>query len=397
MSGPRTADVVIVGGGVVGAAAAWRLKRDGLAGRVVVVERDPTYARASSFLAMGGIRQQFGSAVCVRMVQHSVELWRDFDQRMRTAAHTPRTWFRPRGYLFLADDATSAALAARADAQDAAGAVQRRLGVDEIAALVPGLMLDDIRWGLFGPEDGYANPREVLFGLRAAAAEAGAEFVTDDVTGVAVTAGRVHGVVLARAGQVSAPVVVNAAGALAGRIAAMAGLSVAVEPVRQLLFRCTLPRLWPTRFPMVVDPGGVHWRHDDPVAAGEPDRITLAFTRWDEPAGENFDCDHARWEHEFYPALVRRMPALAEVSDVHGWAGLYEMTPDHNPVLGTHPAVGGLIFANGFSGHGLMMSPATGLVVSELVRHGESRTFDITPFAVDRFERGALVRDGATI
>jgi FAD-dependent oxidoreductase domain-containing protein 1 len=397
MSAPRTADVVIVGGGVVGAAAAWRLKRDGLAGRVVVVERDPTYARASSFLAMGGIRQQFGSAVCVRMVQHSVELWRDFDQRMRTPAHTPRTWFRPRGYLFLADDATSAALAARADAQDAAGAVQRRLGVDEIAALVPGLMLDDIRWGLFGPEDGYANPREVLFGLRAAAAEAGAEFVADDVTGVAVAAGRVDGVVLARAGQVSAPVVVNAAGALAGRIAAMAGLTVAVEPVRQLLFRCTLPRLWPTRFPMVVDPGGVHWRHDDPVAAGEPDRITLAFTRWDEPAGENFDCDHARWEHEFYPALVRRMPSLAEVSDVHGWAGLYEMTPDHNPVLGTHPAVDGLIFANGFSGHGLMMSPATGLVVSELVRHGESRTFDITPFAVDRFERGALVRDGATI
>ena len=224
MTAPRAADVVIVGGGVVGAAAAWRLKRDGLAGRVVVIERDPTYARASSFLAMGGIRQQFGSAVCVRMVQHSVELWRDFDQRMRTAAHTPRAWFRPRGYLFLADDATSAALAARADAQDAAGAVQRRLGVDEIAALVPGLMLDDIRWGLFGPEDGYANPREVLFGLRAAAVEAGAEFVTDEVIGVAVAAGRVDGVVLARAGQVSAPVVVNAAGALAGRIAAMAGL-----------------------------------------------------------------------------------------------------------------------------------------------------------------------------
>ena len=132
-----------------------------------------------------------------------------------------------RGYLFLADDATSAALAARADAQDAAGAVQRRLGVDEIAALVPGLMLDDIRWGLFGPDDGYANPREVLFGLRAAAAEAGAEFVTDEVIGVAVAAGRVDGVVLARAGQVSAPVVVNAAGALAGRIAAMAGLAVA--------------------------------------------------------------------------------------------------------------------------------------------------------------------------
>ncbi|MGE0361711.1 MAG: NAD(P)/FAD-dependent oxidoreductase [Vicinamibacterales bacterium] len=392
-----TADVVVIGGGVVGSAAAWQLRGDGVTGRVVVVERDPTYARASSFLAMGGIRQQFGSAVCVQMVQHSVRLWREFDERMRTPAHTPRAWFRPRGYLFLADDATSAALAARAETQAAAGAVQRRLAVDEIAALVPGLMLDDIRWGLFGPDDGYANPREVLFGLRAAADAAGAEFVRDAVVGLDLAGGRVTGVRLASGASLSAPVVVNAAGALAGRVAALAGLRVPIEPVRQLLFRCTLPRHWPTRFPMVIDPGGVHWRHDDPVAPGDPDRITLAFTKWDEPPGENFACDDARWEHEFYPALVRRMPALADVADVHGWAGLYEMTPDHNPVLGEHPEVGGLIFASGFSGHGLMMSPATGLVVSELVRLGHSRTFDITPFAVDRFARGELVRDGATI
>lgn len=392
-----TADVVIVGGGVVGSAAAWQLRRDGFDGRVVVVERDPTYARASSFLAMGGIRQQFGSPVCVQMVQHSLRLWREFDERMRTADHTPRAWFRPRGYLFLADDATSAALEARAAAQDAAGAVQRRLSVAEIEAMVPGLALDDIRWGLFGPADGYANPREVLFGLRAAALAAGAEYVRDEVVGIEIAAGRVAGVRLATGGTVSAPVVVNAAGALAGRVAALAGLAVPVEPVRQLLFRCTLPRPWPTRFPMVIDPGGVHWRHDDPVAPGDPDRITLAFTRWNEPAGENFACDDARWEHEFYPAMVRRMPALADVSDVHGWAGLYEMTPDHDPVIGEHPALPGLLFAAGFSGHGLMMSPATGLVVSELVRLGASRTFDVTPFAVDRFARGTAVRGGATI
>jgi FAD-dependent oxidoreductase domain-containing protein 1 len=393
----RTADVVVIGGGVVGSAAAWRLREDGVTGRVVVVERDPTYARASSFLAMGGIRQQFASAVCVQMVQHSVRLWLTFDERMRTPAHTPKTWFRQRGYLFLADEATSAALDARAEAQAAAGVVQQRLSVDDIAALVPGLVLDDIRWGLFGPEDGYANPREVLFGLRAAAAHAGAEYLQDEVTGLAVQSGRVTGVRLAAGGVIDAPVVVNAAGALSGRVAALAGLAVPVEPVRQLLFRCTLPQPWPTRFPMVIDPGGVHWRHDDPVSPGDPDRITLAFTKWDEPAGERFECDDARWEHEFYPALVRRMPALAEVADVHGWAGLYEMTPDHNPVIGVHPSLAGLIFASGFSGHGLMMSPATGLIVSELVRLGASRTFDIAPFAVDRFERGAFVRDGATI
>ncbi len=395
--GRGSADVVIIGGGVVGSSAAWRLREDGFIGRIVVVERDRSYARASSFLAMGGIRQQFASSVCVRMVQHSVALWRAFDTRLRTATHTPHAWFRQRGYLFLADDTNAATLAAREAAQADAGAVQQRLSVDEIRALVPGLALDDIHFGLFGPEDGYANPREVLFGFRAAAEAAGVEYLEDTVTGVQIRGGRVTGITLASGGRLDAPVVVNAAGALAGRVAALAGLSVPVEPVRQLLFRCTLPRGWPSRFPMVIDPGGVHWRHDDALAPGDPDRLILAFTKWDEPAGENLECDDVRWATEFYPALIRRLPAAVDVSDVHGWAGHYEMTPDHNPVLGEHPSLGGFIFASGFSGHGLMMSPATGLVVSELVRLGESRTFDIAPFAVDRFERGGLVRDGATI
>jgi FAD-dependent oxidoreductase domain-containing protein 1 len=393
----HAADVVIIGGGVVGSSAAWRLRQDGFTGRIVVVERDRSYARASSFLAMGGIRQQFGSAVCVRMVQHSVQLWREFDTRLRTATHAPRAWFRARGYLFLADDANADALAAREAAQAEAGALQQRLSVDEIRALVPGLALDDIRFGLFGPDDGYANPREVLFGFRAGAEAAGVEYLEDAVTGVHTRGGRVAGITLASGDRLDAPVVVNAAGACAGRVAALAGVPVPVEPVRQLLFRCTLPHTWPSRFPMVIDPGGVHWRHDDALASGDPDRIILAFTKWDEPAGENLECDDVRWETEFYPALVRRLPAAVDVSDVHGWAGHYEMTPDHNPVLGEHPALGGFIVASGFSGHGLMMSPATGLVVSELVRLGESRTFDILPFAVDRFARGALVRDGATI
>ena len=170
-----------------------------------------------------------------------------------------------------------------------------------------------------------------------------------------------------------------------------------VEPVRQLLFRCTLPRTWPTRFPMVIDPGGVHWRHDDAVTPGDPDRIILAFTKWDEPAGENFACDDARWENEFYPALVRRLPAAVDVKRRARVGGALRDDARPQPGARRAPVAGGFIFASGFSGHGLMMSPATGLVVSELVRLGASRTFDITPFAVDRFERGECVRDGATI
>jgi glycine/D-amino acid oxidase-like deaminating enzyme len=257
--------------------------------------------------------------------------------------------------------------------------------------------VDDIIYGVLGPEDGYANPRQVLEGFRRAAEKAGAQFVTAEVSGVAVNNGKVEGVRLSNGNTLHASIVVNAAGPWAGKLAATAGLRVPVEPMRQMLFRATLPRRWPYRFPMVIDPGGVHWRHEDAEQDGDPDRIIVAFTKWDEPVGENFAPDYARWDDEFFPALVRRVPAFRDLHDVHGWAGLYEMTPDHNPVFGEHPELHGLIFANGFSGHGLMMSPATGRIVSEIVRLGRSETFDIGIFAPDRFDRGALVYDSATI
>ena len=392
-----TADVVIIGGSVVGSSAAWNLRQDGFTGRILVIERDPTYVRASAFLAMGGIRQQFCTAVTVQMVQHSVALWKEFDQRFITADHTPQTWFRQRGYLFLANAKTSAALMHRFEAARRAGARVQLLSRDDIKTVAPDLILDDIVFGVLGPEDGYASPREVLRGFRMAAEAASVEYSTDEVVSVSVSDGATKGVGLASGTHVSAPVVVNATGAWSGRVAALAGLHVPVEPMRQMLFRATLPRRWPYRFPMVIDPGGVHWRHDDGAAERGPDRIIVALTRWDEPVGENFDPAGERWEREFFPALVRRLPALRDVKDVEGWAGLYEMTPDHNPVLGEHPALRGFIFASGFSGHGLMMSPATGKIVSEIVRTGKSTTFDVSIFAPDRFERGELVHDAATI
>jgi len=278
-----------------------------------------------------------------------------------------------------------------------AGAAVQLLSRDEIRDLVPDLMLDDILFGVLGPSDGYAAPREVLSGFRFAAAAAGAQFVHDEVTAVESTAGRVSGVRLASGASIETAWVVNAAGPWAGRVASLAGVDLRVQPMRQMLFRASLPHRWPHRFPMVIDPGGVHWRHDDPVEDGQADRIIVAFTKWDEPVGENFEPALERWDAEFLPALVRRLPAFRDLSNVEGWAGLYEMTPDHNPVLGEHPHVKGFVVASGFSGHGLMMSPATGKIVSEIIRTGASTTFDVSIFAPDRFERGAPVHDAATI
>ena len=329
--------IVIVGGGVVGSSIAWHLRTGGFRGDVVVVERDPTYRRASSFLAMGGVRQQFGSAANIRLAPHSVRFYERFDSAMRTAEHQPRAWFRQRGYLFLANDDNAERFERRYARQRALGARVERLDVDAVRALVPDLAVDDIRFGIFGPDDGYANPREVLAGFRHAAAAAGATYVTGEVTRLRVSAGRVNGVTLDDGAALDARQVVNAAGPFAAGLAALADLHLPVTPVRQHLFRCALPHRWPHRFPVVVDPGGVHWRHDDPVAFGDPDRIIVARTKLDEPPGENFDCDQARWTTGFRPPLVARLPAFEAAELVEGWAGLYEMTPDHNPLLGEHP------------------------------------------------------------
>ena len=389
--------IVIVGGGVVGSSIAWHLRTGGFEGDVVVVERDPTYRRASSFLAMGGVRQQFGSAANIRLAQHSVRFYERFDSAMRTAEHQPRAWFRQRGYLFLANDDNAERFERRYARQRALGARVERLDVDAVRALVPDLAVDDIRFGIFGPDDGYANPREVLAGFRHAAAAAGATYVTGEVTRLRVSAGHVDGVTLDDGAALDARQVVNAAGPFAARLAALADLHLPVTPVRQHLFRCALPHRWPHRFPVVVDPGGVHWRHDDPVALGDPDRIIVARTKLDEPPGENFDCDQARWTTGFRPPLVARLPAFEAAELLEGWAGLYEMTPDHNPLLGEHPELAGFYLANGFSGHGLMMAPATGTALAELLMTGASTSVDIGSFDPGRFARGEEFRDDAMI
>lgn len=392
-----TCDVLIIGGGVMGCSTAYQLRRDGFAGRIIVVERDPTYRRASSALAMGGIRQQFGSAINIRLAQYSIEFYKTFDRALRTRDHTPESRFTQRGYLFLVDAAQADRFERRYQAQRQLGAEVQRLDVSQLRQLVPDVRLDDIVFGVFGPEDGYAAPRAVLAGFRHAAASAGVEFVEAEVLEIHRATGRVDGVTLHDGHTISSALIVNAAGPYGERVAALAGVDLPVVPVRQHLFRCALPRIWPYRFPMVIDPTGVHWRHDDPVTASDRDHIVVAKTKLDEAPGANFACDVSRWHDDFRPPLIHRVAAFERVDVIEGWAGLYEMTPDHNPIIGEHPDLSGFLLVNGFSGHGLMLAPAVGQVMSELIRLGHTETFDITPFAPSRFSRGELFWDEAMI
>ncbi|MDQ6831209.1 MAG: FAD-binding oxidoreductase [Gemmatimonadota bacterium] len=398
---PReSADVVIVGGGVVGSSIAYHLRRDGFTGRIVVAERDSTYARASSFLAMGGVRQQFGSAANIAMAQYSIRFYREFDERMTVGDYISRAWFRQRGYLFLVNHESAERFERRLESQRALGAKVERLSVSAIRERLPEIELGDIAFGVIGPDDGYANPRQVLAGFRAGAAHQGVEYADAEVIAIEHDARGVSGVTLNAAGgttRLATRTVVNAAGAYASHVGDMAGVDLPVRPQRQHLFRLELPRTWPYRFPMVIDPSGVHWRHDDATTPDGPDRIVVAKTNTAEPEGENLACDPDRFERDVRADLLGRMPAFADATVVEGWAGLYEMSPDHNAIIGEHPDRKGFYLANGFSGHGLMMAPATGKAVADLIRTGRSETIDISKFDLTRFARGEPFWDDAML
>jgi FAD-dependent oxidoreductase domain-containing protein 1 len=398
----EAAEVVVVGGGVIGSSIAVRLRQRLPLSRIVVVERDPTYARASSSLATGGIRQQYESPLNVAMAQYGIAFYRRFDELTSSFGHRSRAWFRQRGYLFLGDDGNAERLERRYEAQRASGARVERLSPREVADRFTGVATHDVRLGVFGAEDGYLDPREVLGGLRAMATTSGVEYLHGNVTAVERAGGRVCGVRVALPGsagerEIASPVVVNAAGAYAAGVGAAAGLTLPIDPVRQHLFRLALEEPFQKRLPMLFDPDGTHWRIDDPISAIDAETLLIGRSRSDEPTGENFTCDRARLDDEMLPTLLRRHPEVRVREVVDGWAGLYEMTPDHNALLGEHPDLPGFVVAAGFSGHGLMMAPATGLAMAELIGDGRSRTFDVAPLGVDRFARGKPFLDGALV
>jgi FAD-dependent oxidoreductase domain-containing protein 1 len=375
------ADVLIIGGGVIGSSVALNLKNDGFKGRVVVVERDPSYQFASSALAMGGVREQYMSPVNVALAQYSISLYE----------RTPEVDFHQRGYLFLGNRENWNTLLRRYEVEKSLGVSVDLLQVDDIRRLVPELRCDDLAGGLIGRRDGYVDARKVLRFLRASAEKAGAEYIADEVRRIDIAHDAIRGVHVTKLGRIETSRIVIAAGAYSASLGEMAGVNLPVTPVRQQIFRCELPRQWTYEFPMTIDPGGIHWR-----SYGE-NEIVVVKTKHDEPPGIRFGADLERFHSEFMPDLVNRLPEFRGLRLVFGWGGLYEMTADHNGIIDEHPAVHGLYFACGFSGHGLMTSPATGKAMSELIRLGRFETLDASPLSYTRFERDELFFDEAML
>ena len=387
---PLTTAVVIIGGGIVGASIAYQLRHDGFSDRILVIESDTTYARAATPMSMGGIRQQYSAACNVALARYSVPFYEHFDAHMTGAWGTPQAHFHQRGYLVLIHSDNADRLRQRYDRQRQLGVEIELLAPEAVKERMPHLNTAGLVGGLYGPRDGYVNPRGALQGFVERSRELGCTWLQDEVVDFQPKAGQQATVETRHHGRITASILVMAAGAWTRRLAALAGIDLPVLPVRRQACYVTLPTPVGYKFPMVLDRfHDVSFRHDTET----DDHLLITRTVRAEPPGFNFEWDADPFYRQIVPLLRHYLPTCGEVQLQRGWAGHYAVTPDENPILGPHPEYPHLLMAVGFSGHGVMLAPATGKMMSELIRLGRSDTLDMQPYRLERFASGDLIDD----
>jgi len=375
-----TADVVIIGGGCMGASTAYHLTRNGVRD-VVLLEREPMLGMGSTGRNAGGVRHQFSSEANIKLSIESISLFERFADEVGSEID-----FHQDGYLFLLstqEDLT--AFQCNVHLQRSLGVEVDILTPDEARRLAHGLNVDGVIGATFCARDGIADPNGVTMGFAKAAQALGAEISREtEVTGIKTEAGRVTAIETSR-GTISTRRVVNAAGPYAAEIGKMADVDIPVLPYRRHVF-ITEPIAAGSGVPasriMVIDFATTFYFHR------EGPGILFGMSDPNERPGYDLTVS---WEflEEVTKTAVQRLPAIADAGIAHAWAGLYEMTPDAMPVIGPAQAVDGLFIIAGFSGHGFQHSPAAGRVLAELMVNGEARDFDVTPFSLDRFAAAA--------
>jgi len=385
----QTAEIVIIGGGIVGSSIAWHLTHGGCKS-VLVIERESSQGKGSTGKSMGGVRAQFSTPVNIQMSLYSIPFYAKFEEVVGHPAD-----YRPQGYLFLATkDSHLAYLRDNFERQKKLGLTTARLlSADEIRTMLPQLRSDDVLGGSFCSTDGFVDPYSVMNGFMASAVEHGATlWKKTEVTGIGTDQQGTFRVETSR-GPVSTRIVVNAAGAWAAQIAKFVGVDLPVEPLRRMLVPSEPFDAFPHTSPMVIDMStGFHFR---PEGRG----FLLAWNDPEETPGYKTDFEPSFIEKILMHA-ADRVPAFENlpVNPKRAWAGLYEMTPDHHCVLGPVAAVPGLFLANGFSGHGVMHSPATGKILSDLILRGKTNVVDsVSVLAFERFAKGELLHETAVL
>ena len=389
-------DVVIIGGAIMGSSTAWWLTQMGLAGRVLVVERDPSYAQAATTLSFSCIRQQFSTELNIRISQFGADFVQSLRQRMGGDDRVPELKIQNFGYLYMADTPEFAeVLRANHKVQVAAGAGTRLLTADEIKAEYPFYMVDDLLLGSLNTKDeGYFDGSTVFDWFRRKAIEAGVEYVQNEVVGMDMAAGRVAAVTLASGHKVTCGTVVNSSGTRGGKMAAMAGIALPIEARKRFNWVIKAEEQLSRPLPLTIDPSGVFVREvggGTYMAGGHADHDP-------EVAFDDFTMDPDLWMDKIWPGIATRIPAFERVKVISEWAGQYDYnTLDQNAVTGPHPDVTNFLFLNGFSGHGLQQSPAMGRATAEWIVHGSYQTLDFSPFHYERIAAGKALVEGAII
>jgi sarcosine oxidase subunit beta len=369
------ADVVVIGGGIIGAATAYHLARRGCTD-VVILEKD-LLAQASTGLSAGGIRQQFSHPANIRLSQEAVRVFERFEEAFGVDVE-----FRQVGYLFLAQsEEVWREFLANVEVQRQYNVPVEVLSPEEIQSRWPYLNVDDLRGGTFCAEDGYADPYMAAMGFAAAARRLGVRIEEQTrVTAVCVEAGRTVGVETTR-GRVAAPVVVNVAGPWGGEVAQMAGFDLPVKPYRRQVFVTKAFEPIAKPVPMILDIEPAFYFR------GEGPGVLMGMSDPAEPSSFSTNVDY-RFLERVIEAAIHRAPLLEEAEVLRGWGGLYAITPDDNPIIGPLPGLEGAYCAIGFSGHGFQQAPAVGRILSELILDGQT-DIDLSPFAHDRFAEGS--------
>lgn len=365
-------DALIVGGGAVGCAVAHFLLRAAPAARVAVVEPDPTYELASTPRASGGARRLFSCPENIAMSMFGVDFIRAL----------PEVGWKPGGYLFIMPEAGVATLEANWRTQTALGARVELLDRAGLARQFPSMNVADLAAGAWSPDDGWCDPYALLQWFRNTARALGAVLVRDRVVAFELDRPRVRTATLESGAVLAADHFVNAAGAWAGLVGAMAGMPLPVAPLRRFEHYFETPNAIEP-LPYVKDLDRLAFR---PEGRGYSGGLVNA----DEPRGFNFDADHGYFEAVVWPALAHRFPAFEAVRCKRTWAGLYDQCElDGNPVIGNWPGtLDNLHVAAGFSGHGMMHAPAVGRAIAELIVHGGFRTIDLARLGYARVIAG---------
>lgn len=374
--------VVIVGGGAIGCSSAYHMAiNPRFQGEITVVERDPSYARSSSMLSASGIRQQFSTPVSIRMSQYGLSFIRNATTALAVDGDGPLLAFKEIGYLFLASESGTDVLRENVALQRAEGADIAFLDPAGIAERFPWMSTQGLAAGAFGVSgEGCFDGPAMLAALRRKATSLGVRFVKQSCTGFKRSGERVTGVQLDNGDMLDCDTAVITAGAWSGNLAGLLGVDMPIVPRKRMVYviscRDPLPRC-----PLVIDPTGIWFRPEGQVylsgrspGDGEPDP--------DEPP---LEVTEDMFHDYVWPVLAERVPAFEAVKIISSWAGYYELNLfDHNGIVGRHPSVPNVVFAAGFSGHGMQHSPATGRGVSELVADGAFTTLDLSPLSWQR-------------